>query len=69
MQIPSLNPHPLKAEITESGLKLWQVSEVTGISIPHLSAILNRHYPMPEGVEAKIRELLDEVKKPPVACK
>lgn len=69
MQIPSLNPHPLKAEITKSGLKIWQVAKAVNRSDSNVSRILNGIVPMPQEIESVIRKLLAEIKKPQAACK
>jgi hypothetical protein len=69
MQIPSLNHHPFKEQIEKSGLRLWQVAKVVGRSDSNVSRMLNGIVPMPSEIEAKIRELLAETKKPIVVTK
>jgi hypothetical protein len=63
MQIPSLNPHPLKAEVKKAHLRLWQIQKAIGISDAHVCRMLNGIVPMSGEVESGIRELLDEAKK------
>ena len=61
--------HPLKAEIEKVHLRLWQLSKATGLSDSTLCRMLNGLVPMPEKIESKIREILDEIKQPLVNCK
>lgn len=71
MEIPAFNPHPLKEQIRKSGLRYWQLSKMFGgsPSAAHISNMLNGIYPMTEEVEKGLRHILDEIKKPLVACK
>jgi len=52
------NQHPLKKEIRERQIRLWQLRDHTGASEPKLSRYLNGIDPMPEDLERRIKELL-----------
>lgn len=70
MEIPALNPHPLKAKIKNSGLRYWQLSKMLGgPSASHIGNMLSGIYPMSEEVENGLRHILDEIKQPQVICK
>jgi len=48
------NQHPLKDEIRQRRIKLWQLRDLTGISESKMSRYLNGVEPMPERVERLI---------------
>lgn len=57
-------PHPLKAKISEAGLRLWQIKRFLGgrPDEAYLSRALNGRQPMSPQVEAGIESLLSELK-------
>lgn len=71
MEIPTINPHPLKARIKKLGLRYWQVSRLIGghPSGPHVGNMLNGIYPFPEEVESKIEHIVNEFEQSQAAGK
>jgi hypothetical protein len=65
IQIPIINPSPLKARIEKLNLKLWQLKVLLGgkISMGHISNMLNQIAPMPKEVEDKLEHILTELEK------
>ena len=52
------NQHPLKDEIRQRRIKLWQLRNLTGISESKLSRYLNGVERMPVVVEQRLRRIL-----------
>jgi hypothetical protein len=71
MQNLLVTPHPLKEEIKKLHLQLWKIRKALGGSPSEaiLSRVLSGIDPMPEELEEKIREVVNEYKRPLVACK
>jgi len=66
-----IKEHPLKAEIIKLHLQLWKIRHALGGSPSEtaLSRTLSGIDPMPKELEVKIREIVDEYKRPLVSCK
>lgn len=64
MQIPQLNPHPLKDEIKKSRLTYWQIRRLLNgcPSDSTLCRMLNGLIPMSDKVEQGLRQILAEVR-------
>ena len=60
MTLPEATPHPLKKDVQERGIKLWQLKQMTGTRYPEprLSRFLNGIEPMPETFERQIMDVL-----------
>jgi hypothetical protein len=57
-------PHPLKAQVCDAGLSLFQLKVLTdGPEESMLSRILNSQRPMPAGLEERIEDALVMVKE------
>lgn len=57
----SPEPHPLKEEIQERGLRLWQIRKLTGISEARLSRMLNGIDDLPPHLEDRLRQAIAKV--------
>jgi len=68
MQNLLITPHYLREEVKKSRVRLWELQKITGVHEPQLSRMLNGIQRMPEEVECKIKELLEEVKQSFVSC-
>lgn len=62
MMAMELNPHPLKTEIKDAGMRLWQLRAKLGGSPSEgkISRILNGIEVMPEKLEERIKTILQE---------
>lgn len=63
MQLPTRTEHPLKKQlINEYGLRLWQLSKMTGKSVSYIYNVLNGIIEMPPEIEAKLRAIVNEIR-------
>jgi hypothetical protein len=60
--LPQRKDHPLKANLRNAGIKLWQVAFVSGRSPASLADYLNGTRPMPIKVQEAAERLLEEVR-------
>lgn len=67
MIIPTSTPHPLKRELQENGITLWALRQMLGgrPSESRLSYYLNSRKPMNMVLEARIYEILRQLKYEP----
>lgn len=60
--VPEATPHPLKAELKQRGIALWQLARALGDqNEPKLSRLLAGIDPLPLDLETRIRTFLAEV--------
>ena len=63
MNIPQPTPHPLKKDVKQKGLNLWQLCQlvaIKGVDETKMSRFLNGYYEMPKDVEAIIEKAVNK---------